>query len=35
MERQEYEGIVHQYSDMVTRIAMVNVKSSDAAKDCY
>lgn len=26
MERQEYERIVHQYSDMVTRIAIVNVK---------
>lgn len=35
MERQEYERIVHQYSDMVTRIAIVNVKNSDDAKDCY
>lgn len=35
MERQEYEKIVYQYSDMVTRIAIVYVKNSDDAKDCY
>lgn len=35
MEREEYKTIVNQYSDMVTRIAIMNVKNVDDAKDCY
>lgn len=35
MEREEYKIIVDQYSDMVTRIAIMNVKNIDDAKDCY
>ena len=35
MERVEYELIIEQYSDMVTRIAIMNVKNIDDAKDCY
>lgn len=35
MERVEYELIIEQYSDMVTRIAIMNVKNIDDAKDYY
>lgn len=35
MEREEYKIIVEQYSDMVTRVAIMNVKNIDDAKDCY
>ncbi|WP_455682290.1 RNA polymerase sigma factor [Thomasclavelia sp.] len=35
MDREEYKTIVNQYSDMVTRIAIMNVKNVDDAKDCY
>lgn len=35
MEREKYKTIVNQYSDMVTRIAIMNVKNVDDAKDCY
>ena len=35
MEKERYEEVVYQYSDMVTRIAVMNVKNYDDAKDCY
>lgn len=35
MEREKYEKIIYQYSDMVTRIAIINIKNTDDAKDCY
>lgn len=35
MEKEEYKAIVIKYSDMVTRVAIMNVKNVDDAKDCY
>ena len=35
MEKERYEEVVYQYSDMVTRIAVMNVKNYADAKDCY
>lgn len=35
MEKERYEEVVYRYSDMVTRIAVMNVKNYDDAKDCY
>lgn len=34
-KKERYEEVVYQYSDMVTRIAVMNVKNYDDAKDCY
>lgn len=35
MEKDKYEKIIYQYSDMVTRIAVMNLRNYDDAKDCY
>lgn len=31
----EYEEILYQYSDMITRICILNLRNSDDAKDCF
>ena len=30
-----YEDILYQYSDMITRICILNLRNSDDAKDCF
>ena len=30
-----FEDVLETYSDMITRICIVNLRNSDDAKDCY